>query len=401
MKNINRRKFLERGGTIITGSAFLQASKLEGKKPLRKLKKKYRAAIIGRTGKGGYGHGLDVVFKGLDNVELVAVADEDPAGLKNAAEKSGALRQYLDYRVMLEKEKPDIVSIGPRLPDCHLEMASASAEVGAHIYMDKPFTSTPEEADKIIETAEKNNIKIGIAHVMRLQADIMLLKKLLSDGFIGDVLEIRAQGKEDSRVGGEDLNVLGVHHHDLMRFFFGDPKWCFASVTKNGRDITPDDVHIGREPYIVAGDTVRAAYAFENNVFGYWDSIKSKGFSGKWTAENPGRWGFDIYGSRGIVSYRPAIGVSVFYSSSLITGNKNLKWDKLPRSDKFKIPDHKTHPILDLIHAIETDSQPQSSAYDGRWTIEMVAAVYESQIKRKRIAFPLINRKNPLESFKI
>lgn len=101
-----------------------------------------------------------------------------------------------------------------------------------------------------------------------------------------------------------------------------------------------------------------------------------------------------------IVSYRPVIGVSVFYSSSLYTGNKNLRWEKLPQTDKFNIPDHKKHPILDLIHSIETDTQPQCSAYDGRWTIEMVCAVYESQIKGKRVSFPLKNREHPLEKFK-
>jgi len=37
---------------------------------------KYRVAVIGRTGKGNYGHGLDVVWQALDNIEIVAVADE-------------------------------------------------------------------------------------------------------------------------------------------------------------------------------------------------------------------------------------------------------------------------------------------------------------------------------------
>ena len=84
----------------------------------------------------------------------------------------------------------------------------------------------------------------------------------------------------------------------------------FASVTKNGRDIKPEDVHTGKEPYLVAGDTVRAIYAFENNIHGYWSSIKSEDILKHDTTreslppDNPGRWGYDIYGSRGIVSYR-------------------------------------------------------------------------------------------------
>ena len=412
MKFSNRRKFLKTAGAIIAGSALLNRPNILGAKPLKKLKKKYKAAIIGRTGKGDYGHGLDIVFNNLDNVTVVAVADENPVGLKKAAELSGALRQYLDYNEMLEKEKPDIVSIGPRIPDCHLDMAIASIEAGAHVYIEKPFTNTLKEADKIIAAAEKNNTKVSIAHFMRLYEDMMLLKELLKDGFIGDVLEMRACGKEDNRVGGEDLIVLGVHHFDLMRFFFGDPQWCFASIMKDGRDITPadiytgSDVHKGREPFMVAGDTVRAEYSFSNNVHCYWESIKNKHsfetsrFTAKRSPENPGRWGFDIYGTRGIVSYRKPINTAVFYSPSFYTAQKNLKWEKLPKPDKFVIPEHKKHPIVDFIHAIETDTQPQSSGYDGRWSIEMVSCVYESQINKKRIYFPLKNREHPLESLK-
>ncbi len=313
---------------------------------------------------------------------------------------------------MLEKEKPDIVSIAPRMADCHMDMALASLEAGAHIYVEKPFTCTLEEADKIIETANKNGRRICVAHFMRLYKDMIFLKKLLKEGFIGDVLEMRACGKEDNRVGGEDLIVLGVHHLDLMRFFFGDPQWCFASVTKDGRDITPSDVYWGsdvhstREPYLVAGDTVRATFSFKNNINCYWESIKNENsntnrFIKTYPPENPGRWGFDIYGSRGIVSYRKSINTAVLYSPTYYTTQKKLKWKELPNPKDFVIPPHKKRPILDFIHAIETDTQPQSNGYDGRWTIEMVCSVYESQINKKRIYFPLKERKHPLIGFKV
>ena len=44
----------------------------------------YRAAAIGRTGRGNYGHGLHLAYKGLENVEFVAVADPDDAGREKA-----------------------------------------------------------------------------------------------------------------------------------------------------------------------------------------------------------------------------------------------------------------------------------------------------------------------------
>ena len=48
------------------------------------MAKTYRAAVIGSSKRGGFGHGHDVVFKDLEGVEYVAIADDDPAGLQAA-----------------------------------------------------------------------------------------------------------------------------------------------------------------------------------------------------------------------------------------------------------------------------------------------------------------------------
>ena len=75
------------------------------------MAKNYKVAVIGRTGKGAYGHGLDVVWKTIDNVEIVAVADENEAGRKAAQTRLGAKNAYADYKQMLEKEKPHIKAL--------------------------------------------------------------------------------------------------------------------------------------------------------------------------------------------------------------------------------------------------------------------------------------------------
>ena len=82
-----------------------------------------RAAIIGHTGRGDYGHGLDVLFNDLPGVQVVAIADPVAAGREAAAKRCGALRQYADYREMLAKEKPQLVSIAPRWSDQHHAVA--------------------------------------------------------------------------------------------------------------------------------------------------------------------------------------------------------------------------------------------------------------------------------------
>ena len=100
--------------------------------------KVYRAAAIGRTGRGNYGHGLHLAYKGLENVEFIAVADPDDAGREKAKAETGAKRAYADYHEMLDKEEMNIVSVCPRWVDCHLEMVLACVDAGCHIYCEKP-----------------------------------------------------------------------------------------------------------------------------------------------------------------------------------------------------------------------------------------------------------------------
>src|SRR5947209_12470422 len=99
------------------------------------MARKYRVAVIGRTGKGNYGHGLDVVWKAVDRAEIVAVADEDERGRAAAAERLGARAAYADYRQMLDRERPQVVSVADRWLDRHRDMVVACARSGASVFL--------------------------------------------------------------------------------------------------------------------------------------------------------------------------------------------------------------------------------------------------------------------------
>ncbi len=113
-------------------------------------KRKYRAVVIGHTGRGGYGHNWDMAWNGINAVEMVAVADPVEAGRAKAMARSGAARGYADHREMLAKEKPDIVTIAPRRTDQHMAMFTAAAEAGAHIIIEKPMAGSLPEADAMV-----------------------------------------------------------------------------------------------------------------------------------------------------------------------------------------------------------------------------------------------------------
>ena len=356
---------------------------------------RYKAAIIGRTGGGDYGHGFDTIFEGIENVSVEAIADENEAGLAKAAQRSKAKRQYSDYREMLQKERPNIVSIAPRHPDCHKEMALAAIGVGAHCIIEKPFTEHLEDADEIVRAAHDAGVRIVVGHKNRYSDQFARMQRLLKKGFFGDVLEMRVQGKQDQRAGGEDLIVLGTHDFDTMRFFFGDPLSCTASVTAKGKAISKTDVRKGREPMLVAGDTIRARFEFPKNVSVTWQSITAPG---DWNLPARGveRWGFHIFGTKRILAYY-SLSDPLYYDSPFL-GHKTKQstWQPLPDPKDWPPPVHQRHLVRDLIHAIESGTEPLCSALDGRWTIEMVSAVYDSQIQGSTVQFPLKKRRNPL-----
>jgi predicted dehydrogenase len=361
---------------------------------------RYRVAIIGRTGRGDYGHGLDVVWNEIEQTEVVAVADPDPQGRAAAAQRVNAPRSYADYRRMLEKERPHIVSVAPRWLDCHRDMVLACAEYGCHVFLEKPMCQSLEQADEMIAALEKGNLKLAIAHQTRYSPALAHAKKAMEEGMLGDILELRGRGKEDRRGGGEDLMVLGTHIMDLMRFFAGDPQWCFAQVREDGRPVTGGDIRDGAEGIgSLAGDEIHAMYRFGGTTMGHFSTHPARhGVSG--------RYGLQAYGSKGILTTTMGAVPEVWHveDPSWQPGRSKARWKRMS-SDGIDRPEPLSDPrhgygnrliALDLIRAIETDSRPRGSMYDGRAALEMILAVYESHRLNAPVRLPLHNRKHPL-----
>lgn len=367
--------------------------------------KKYRVAIIGRTGKGNYGHGLDTVWKEMKQAEIVAVADENPAGLKKAAEKLGAKTRYRDYRKMLEAERPDIVSVAPRWLDCHHDMVLACAEQGASIFLEKPMCRTLAEADAMVRACEEKHVKLAIAHQTRYSPRIKLVQELIAAGKIGRLLELRGRGKEDHRGGGEDLWVLGTHIFDLMRIFSGEAKSCFARVTQGGRAVGAEDVREGNEGIgPLAGDGIEASFRMENGCTAFFSSHRNM-------AASPSRFGLTLFGSKGVIKihtgYLPD--VHILEDPSWEPGRTGSRWKPVTsaginKPEPIKNTDHlaggngNVAIATDLIESIEQDRQPRGGIYQARGATEMIAAVFESHRLRAPVTLPLENRDNPLRS---
>jgi len=390
---MNRRQFLT---TTIASSLALAAGAAEEERKLR-------VVIVGHTGHGDYGHGLDTMWLRVPETQVVTVIDPESAGLLKAMQRLKVGGGMDSYKVLLAPAKPDLVAIAPRYVDEHHDMALAAIEAGAQgIYIEKPFCRTPAEADEIIATAERRKVKIAIAHRNRYHPVVPVVQRVVKEDAIGRLLEIRCRGKEDPRGGAEDLWVLGAHLLNLAVVYSGKPVAASATLFQNGRPVTKADLKEGAEGIgPIAGDEVHARFETESGVPVFFDSVANAGVK---TAG----FGLQLIGTKGIIDFR-------FDSeplAQLFAGNP-FQPVKEPRAwvpitsagigQPEPIADLKDQvglhllPAHDLIAAIHEGRPPLCSAADGLAVVEMIMAIFEShRLNGQRVTFPLATRQNPL-----
>lgn len=367
------------------------------------MPKRYRAGVIGRTGRGDYGHGLDTVYRHMDDVDIIAVADDDPDGLRAAGQRLGVDKLYADYREMLRREWFDIVSICPRWLGQHAEMVADVAKAGACVFLEKPIAPTLADADAMIEACDKAGVRMGVAHQGHMHQAGAYAKNLLMEGAIGEILSIQMHGKEDPRGGGEDLMVLGTHLFDMVRLLLGrNPIWVFASVTKqDGCAITGEDAQEGPEELgLIAGDRIHALYGFGNGVTATFETRRNQ-------ISEPNRYGMWIYGSEGILTVHRSSQQIRLYESPIwhpdsavpvrdITAEAlGLASAEQPSQDDLQMVANVAI-VRDVLQAQADGRRPVNSGHDARWSLEMIHGVYASHLLGERVSLPLVNREHPL-----
>ncbi len=398
MPTSNRRTFLNCGITTLAAGVI---GTLPISRALGVPREKVRVGIIGSTGKGDYGHSVDVAFTKMPNVEIVALADENPNGRSLASKRTNPKKTYADYREMLTHEKLDVVAICPRWIDQHHDMVVAAAKAGCHVYMEKPFCPTLLDCDDAIKELEQRGLKLGIAHISQYSPVLDVVRSLIENGEIGEVLELRGRGKEDQRGGGEDLWVLGSHIFGLMRTLAGgNATDCSAVVLNKGHKVTKADIVQGAEGLgWLAGDNVIANYSFPSGAIGHFASRRA-------VAGNPTRFAIQVFGSKGIIEMESGYLAkgTILRDSSWSPGRSGKSWEPItsagigkpePRTDGTYEGGH-IAAINDLLDSIQRDRPTKCSAQDCRSIVEMIAAVFESHRVGGRVGLPLSTRENPL-----
>lgn len=354
-----------------------------------------KAAVIGLTGRGDYGHGLDLIFQGRPGIELVALADPDAEGRRKAAARIQAPRQYADFGELLERERPRLVSVAMRQSDQHHAIVRAALRAGAHVYCEKPFVTAPAESDDLLAEAGRRGLRIAVAHTLRMKRELVRFRQAVRDGLLGELVEARAYGKQDARAGGEDMMVLGTHLFDLLRLFLGDPEWVSARVTWQGRDITARDGRLVKDNVgLVAGDQVLGQFTFPGGVQASFTS------AGR-LRETVGPWGIELLGSKGAARIACDLGPLVYLRRGAAPWKTEGKSDKWEPFDPGPAPgpapaNLNVNPVTDWLEAISAGREPECSGRNGAWAVEMVMGIYRAALGGGRVKFPLPDRGHPL-----
>ena len=212
-----------------------------------------RVAVIG-AGVMGSNHAR--VYHELEDAELVAVVDADPGCARRVAAFHAA-RAYVDLEEMLERERPEAVSVAVPT-QAHYAIVSRALAANCHVLVEKPIAATLDEAAQLVAAAEASGRVLMVGHIERFNPAIIELKRRLAAGALGRVFQIHARrlGPFPPRV--RDVGVvidLATHDLDIMRYLTGsEAARLYAEIKR--------ELHTARE------DLLSASVCFRNDTLG-------------------------------------------------------------------------------------------------------------------------------------
>jgi predicted dehydrogenase len=116
--------------------------------------------------------------------QIVSLCDQELLMAGQLGERFGISSCFSDLARMLEETSPDAVHITTP-PQGHYSLAKACLEAGAHVYLEKPFTVTADEAESLIRLADSRGLKITAGHNYQFTLEMLEMRRLVKEGYLG------------------------------------------------------------------------------------------------------------------------------------------------------------------------------------------------------------------------
>src|SRR5205809_631508 len=159
-----------------------------------------------RIGVIGYGYwGPNVVrnLRSLEGCQLAAVCDQNPTALQRVRQAYPDLAVTRKPYDLLTSPEIDAVAVVTPV-STHFDLAKVALENGKHVFIEKPFTSTTQQAEELIELAERKNLRIMVDHTFLFTGAVRKMRQLIEEGVLGDLYYY-----DSTRVN------LGLFQHDV------------------------------------------------------------------------------------------------------------------------------------------------------------------------------------------
>ena len=186
------------------------------------------------------------VIPGIQRAErcrVVAIASRDAVRAREAAVQAGIPAAHASYEALLADPEVDAVYI-PLPNHLHAEWAIAAARAGKHVLCEKPLALSAADAERMIEVAEAEGVRLMEAFMYRLHPSWVAVRELVASGRIGKLVAVQSwfsYFNDDSAnirniraYGGGALYDIGCYCVNLSRMLFGgEPTRVEASIRRD------------------------------------------------------------------------------------------------------------------------------------------------------------------------
>jgi UDP-N-acetylglucosamine 3-dehydrogenase len=176
---------------------------------------------VGVIGAGAMGKNHIRIYSEMPGVELAGISDIDKDLVESLAQQYNT-KAFTDYKEMLASGVDAVSIVVPT--KMHRQVAIDAIEAGAHVLVEKPIADSVENADAIIEAAEKKGLLVMVGHIERFNPAVIKLKEIIDSGLLGKIVSISTTrvGPYNPRI--RDVGVIldiGVHDIDVISYLYG------------------------------------------------------------------------------------------------------------------------------------------------------------------------------------
>jgi predicted dehydrogenase len=330
---------------------------------------------------------------------MKVVCGRNKEEVKKAAETFGWQEYATSWEEVVARDDIDIIDICTP-GDTHKPIAIAAAEAQKVVFCEKPLANTVEEAEQMLDVAQRNGVIHMICHNYRRAPAVTLAKQLIEENQIGQVYHYRGTYLQDwivnpefprvwrlekAKAGSGALGDIASHSIDLSRYLVGEIT-DVAGLLKTFIKERPLDLGGKTMAPVDVDDAALSLLKFDNGAIG---TIEASRFAtGR---KNYNR--FEINGSRGSISFNleRMNELELYIEEGPNSGFRTILATDVshPYTAGWWPPGHIigyehtfTHTVLDLLKAIDEQRMPTPNFEDGVRNQRVLAAIEKASDSR-------------------